>query len=798
MPENDNHQLTQLHQQIREHFILEEVRTLCLHLGVDYDDLGGEGKSDKIRELILRLERKGRLADLLAEVKAAQPQLSSIQNLLPPPYIPYRRNELFTGREEWLTQLHDALNRDEPVAVTQAVAGLGGVGKTQLALAYCYRHLDEYDLIQWLRADDVTTLSTALAELATRLGLARRSVTDQPALHQLALNWLHTTDKHWLLVYDNADAIQPKELRPFLPKLGHGACLITSRNPSWGTLAQTLNLTHFSDGEAVAFLLGQPAMTSEAIAAHPQGEDALKLAHLLGHLPLALEHARAYVEETGCSLADYADYFENEREELWGGDLPAPANYDEKTITTTWELAFAQVRQTPGAAALLNLCCFLAPDEIPLNLIMAAVGAVREPPLPEELVALANSNMKLDKAIAALRRYSLLTRDGDTIALHRLVQTVARDQMPEETLEVWLKAAIYLIETVFPAEHNMLHVWEEGQVLLPHIIQVIEQAKNYELLPETTAYLCSWAGFYLNFLGSYGAARPFYESAVELNRTHLGEDHTETAISLNNLGLLLKTLGEYEAARPYYERALEIREKTLGENHPDTATTLNDLANLLKAIGKYDEAKPYFERALEVYEAALGPNHPWVAVALSNLATLLQAEGAYEAARPYLERALEIGEKTLGPDHPKVALRLNNLGQLLQAEGAYEAARPYLERAIEIGEKTLGKDHPEVAVWYNNLASLLQDVGAYEAARPYLERALAIDEKALGPDHPDVAIDLNNLGMLMQTTGDLESAKRYLERALQIKEKSLPPNHPSTIIGRDNLAALLAEIEGKS
>lgn len=157
--------------------------------------------------------------------------------LLPPRHIPYRKNELFTGREEWLTKLHAALHRDEPVAVTQAVAGLGGVGKTQLALAYCYRHLDEYDLIQWLRADDATTLSTALAELAYRLGLARRSVTDQPTLHQLVLNWLHTTDKHWLLVYDNADGIQPNELRPFLPKLGHGACLITSRNPSWGTLA---------------------------------------------------------------------------------------------------------------------------------------------------------------------------------------------------------------------------------------------------------------------------------------------------------------------------------------------------------------------------------------------------------------------------------------------------------------------------------------------------------------------------------------------------------------------------------
>ncbi len=396
-------------------------------------------------------KRKERLSDLLALVKAARPHTPDVVALLPPHHIPYRRNELFTGREEWLSQLHEALKHDQPVAVTQAIAGLGGVGKTQLALAYCYRRLDEYHLIQWLRADDAVTLGTELAELAYRLGLARRSVTDQAALHQLALNWLHTTNQRWLLVYDNADAIQPNELRPFLPKLGHGACLITSRNPTWGGLAQTMRLTHFNDAEAVAFLLGQPGLTPEEIAAYPDGEAALQLAELLGHLPLALEHARAYVEETGCTLADYADYFENERQELWA-DTPPPADYDQKTITTTWELAFAQARQTPGAAALLNLCCFLAPDGIPLDLLIAAVGA-EELPLPDDLVALANSKLKLDKAIAALRRYSLLTRDGDTLALHRLVQTVARDQMPPEIIQDWLLIAVHLLKQAWSFDH---------------------------------------------------------------------------------------------------------------------------------------------------------------------------------------------------------------------------------------------------------------------------------------------------------------------------------------------------------
>ncbi|MCB8988928.1 MAG: tetratricopeptide repeat protein, partial [Ardenticatenaceae bacterium] len=570
MPDKDTHQLKQIHQQILQHFNDEELRTLCFHVGVEYDDLGGRGRAANARELVQWAQRNNRLSDLMALIKEARPHVPDIVALLPPHHILYRRNELFTGREEWLRDLHTALHQNEPIAVTQAVAGLGGVGKTQLALAYCYRHQEAYDLIQWLRADDAVTLGTELAELAYRLGLARRSMTDQAVLHELALNWLHTTNQRWLLVYDNADAIQPNELRPFLPKLGHGACLITSRNPNWGTLAQTMRLTHFSDTEAVAFLLGQPELTAEAVASHPDGEDALRLAKLLGHLPLALEHARAYVEGTGCTLADYADYFENERQELWGDELPAPADYDEKTITTTWELAFAQAKQTPGAAALLNLCCFLAPDEIPLDLLLAAVGA-EDLPLPEDLVALAESKLKLDKAIAALRRYSLLERDGETLALHRLVQTVARDQMPPELRQRWAQLMVNLLLQAWPYDHHDLTTWERSGDLLAHLLAAADEAEKVDPQPEKTGLLLNDTGVYLYHRAAYDLTLNLFQRALEIDERAYGPEHTTVAVRLNNLGRLLQAVGEYEAARPYMERALAIDEKVLGPEHPNVA-----------------------------------------------------------------------------------------------------------------------------------------------------------------------------------------------------------------------------------
>ena len=136
MPDKDTHQLKQIHQQILQHFNDEELRTLCFHVGVEYDDLGGRGRAANARELVQWTQRNNRLPSLMALIKEARPHVPDIVALLPPHHIPYRRNELFTGREEWLRDLHTALHQNEPIAVTQAVAGLGGVGKTQLALAY--------------------------------------------------------------------------------------------------------------------------------------------------------------------------------------------------------------------------------------------------------------------------------------------------------------------------------------------------------------------------------------------------------------------------------------------------------------------------------------------------------------------------------------------------------------------------------------------------------------------------------------------------------------------------------------
>ncbi|GIK59103.1 MAG: hypothetical protein BroJett015_47660 [Chloroflexota bacterium] len=691
------------------------------------------------------------------------------------------------------------------VVVSQAITGLGGVGKTQLAMEYIYRQQADpqtaYDLVWWLRADTVVNLAADMAALAVAVGAMSAENPDQQAALNAARRWLAQTDKRWLLLADNADDLPPRALNHYLPTGGKGHILITSRNPNWGGLVgqdAILPLDTFTRAEAIRFL----QVRSRQFIAIFEGDKSPptnreeeaeigKLAELLGDFPLALEQAAAFMEARQMGCAAYRRLYETKRQEVWRRATP-PDRYH-ATITTTWQMAFEQIQKRPGAVELLNLCCFLAPENIPLALFETSDFFEKSDVFTASAVSLADP-LALADAVAALRRYSLVAREGESLRLHRLVQTVARDRMPPELARQWAEIAIEAIIQVLP-DWTRLHEWEDGPVIVAHMVAAADLATEQGIETERLAFLCNWTGFYLKFRAEYEKARPYLERALAIHEKALGPDHPDTATSLNNLGYLLRAMGDLAAARPYLERALAIHEKALGPDHPHTATSLNNLALLLQAMGDLAAARPYLERALAIREKALGPDHPHTATSLNNLALLLRAMGDLAAARPYLERALAIHEKSLGPDHPDTASSLNNLGYLLQMMGDLAAARPYLERALAIHEKSLGPDHPDTATSLNNLALLLQMMGDLTAARLQYQRALAIHEKSLGPGHPDTATSLNNLALLLQMMGDLAAARPYLERALAIHEKSLGPGHPDTATSLNSLA-ILAYYEG--
>ncbi len=290
--------------------------------------------------------------------------------------------------------------------------------------------------------------------------------------------------------------------------------------------------------------------------------------------------------------------------------------------------------------------------------------------------------------------------------------------------------------------------------------------------------------------GLYAQAEPLYKRSLAIDEKALGPDHPAVAVSLNNLALLYIAQGQYEESEPLIKRALAINEKALGPDHPAVAVSLNNLAALHRTRGQYAQAEPLIKRALAIKEKALGPDHPDVAVSLNNLAELYKIQGQYARAEPLIKRSLAIMEKTLGPDHPDVAMALNDLAELYRAQGQYAQAEPFYKRSLAIMEKALGPEHPDMALSLNNLALLYSSQGQYAQAEPLIKRSLAINEKALGPDHPDVAMNLHNLAFMYDNQGQYAQAEPFYQRSLALMEKALGPSHPAVATSLNNLAQL--------
>lgn len=312
------------------------------------------------------------------------------------------RNPNFTGRDDILDALHQQLSSGDPAALTQATIGLGGVGKTQLAIEYANRYSAEYDGIWWLHAENPTVLALEYAALAQPLGLGQLSQPDAITRVRAALGH----KERFLLVFDNATT--PESLEDYLPRGVLRRVLITSRNHDW-PYARAHDIQQMTIGEAVEFLLRRTQQKDRRAAT--------EIAELLGGLPLALEQAAAYVAAKRKTLAEYLRLLAKFGLQL----LEKGKVYDyRKTVASTWTVAMDDLKEeSPAASDLLTLCAFLAPDAIRLSDFVFASEH-----LPEPLAAAVQDELKLDEIKESLLRYSLITAAGDDISVHRLVQEV--------------------------------------------------------------------------------------------------------------------------------------------------------------------------------------------------------------------------------------------------------------------------------------------------------------------------------------------------------------------------------------
>ena len=616
------------------------------------------------------------------------------------------------GRDELLAELDTRLTGGgDPGPRTVVLCGLGGTGKTTVAVEYAHRHLTEVGVAWQLAAEDPTVLTAGFGELAAQLG-AQDDVRGPVA-------WVHGVlaafPAAWLLVFDNA--ADRASVAAFLPPAGPGRVLITSQNPNWP--GQGLDVPVLAPKVAAEFLADRTG--------DPDRPAAVELAGELGGLPLALEQAAAYIQATGMTLAGYLSVFRGREADLLGRGEPTGHI---KTVATTWELAFAKLEESaPAAAALLRLLAFCAPEAIPLRLLVPRpeLTAQLRSQVPEVLVPPLDDQLAAEDAIAALRRHSLISPAAEgSVLVHRLVQAVTRDQMPSELRKVWQRAAAAVIEAALPADPDLPQNRAVLRSLLPHA-----QAA----LTDSSSGMRKIATF-LGTSGNYAAARDLFQRVLKALERVLGPEHRDTLTVRASLAHYTGRAGDEAGARDQYAALLPMRERILRREQRDTLTTRDWLAYWAGRAGDAAGARDQFAELTPVVERILGPEDPETLTARAGLARFTGEAGDAAGARDEYAALLPVRERVLGGEDSDTLTTRDNLVRWTGEAGDAARARDQFAELLPVRERVSGPEHPHTLTARAYLARFTGEAGDAAGARDQFAELLPVRERVSGPEHP--------------------------------------------------------------
>ena len=594
------------------------------------------------------------------------------------------RATLFVGRAEELDLLDKALALPGDVVV-QAVHGLGGIGKSTLAARWASLNSDRYNPVWWISADTQSAIDSGLAALARVLHPNLRTLPPD-MLREWAVKWL-TTHQGWLVVLDNVN--DPTDVKALLARAASGRFLITSRRATgWHGIAKPVQLRVMTEVEAIELLT--------KIASGPPADlvGAAELCKELGYLPLAIEQAGAYLAEAGITPRSYMNLLAKYPAEMYkasaeGGDAS-------RTIARIWDVTLDRLAGEPLAGQLLRILAWYAPNEIPRGLVDGT-----------------GQEVDVLRALGRLAAYSMITIDGDFLAMHRLVQAVARTPDADSSRRTVgnvanaRRQATTMLEAALP-EGDQQAAWHAWGVLLPHV-----EALTSRIPPEAD------------------------DAAITriLNRTALSLIDTEVD----------------DQATAYFQRALDSCQRVLGPDHQDTITCWNNLAFAYQSAGDVDLAIALFEQNLEDRLRILGPDHPDTLTSRNNLAYAHQLTGELVPAIPLYEQTLEDRARVLGPDHPQTLTSRNNLAHAYKSAGDLTRAIPLYEQTLEDRARVLGPDHPQTLTSRNNLAHAYESAGDLPRAISLFRQIADEAGQALPPRHPiieSIKTDLMMMGWM--------------------------------------------------
>lgn len=746
--------------------------------------------------------------------------------------VPYRSYGNFVGRARLLDAL-ESTSTSEPIISTQAITGLGGVGKTQLAVEYAYLHCKRFDVVWWIRAEDPLSLKADFADLASALGLGN-DMADLENRAAVARQWLEHHAR-WLLVLDNAK--NAASVADVVPRGGGGRVLITSQARDWYALAEAVVVVDVLDPETAEEFLCRRSGRSEP-------EPARELAAELGWLPLALEQAGAVVaRDPALSIRGYLDLFRDRAAELLL--LGAPLAHPDP-VATTWDLAVRRTAEaSPAASDLLRLMAFLHPDDIPLSLLGPAEA------VSHELDPIAGDFLALHEATTTLADYSLLREaSGEAIAIHRLVQAVIRDRLDGEELVTCAAVALRLVARSFAFDIDDPGNWKKAARLMPHVQAVASHIDRLGDEPGGTAKLATGTGRELVSLLNR-AAKFLLRSGQRMSAVALAEANAERAARLLDtkdretlrteavVALAYQQAGMTDEAIILGREVLERISALLGDDDIDTVRSRADLAvsyqwarspqwlkvaidlgrqardqrkRLLEAahmdflwsqselswsysfVGRDEDALELREEVRAKRREIVGNDHPAALWDNANVAMSYESLGRSKDALHLFKEVRDARSRVLGPDHPDTVWTMARLGNAYRAVGKTEDATRVGEAAVEDSERILPQDHPDTLWARSLLARTHRSAGRTDDAINICAKVVAARQHVLGSDHLDTITANDELACTYWAAGRLDEALVIMELVLSERERILGSGHPDTVATRRRLDGLRAEL----
>jgi hypothetical protein len=677
------------------------------------------------------------------------------------------RPVFLAGREGLLGELDARLAGGQGPQLV-ALCGLGGAGKTSVAVEYAHRHLAEVGVCWQFAANDPAVLAAEFAELAAQLRV--RDVVDARDPVASVHAALARGGPGWLLVFDNVT--DRASVERFVPPAGNGRVLVTTQSQHWPP-GQALDVPVLGTEVATGFLVNRTGDANDTAAR--------ELAEELGGLPLALEQAAAYMQATGTTLARYLALFRDRQADLLARGEAAGHPAD---VAATLGLTVSRLEgQAPGAAGLLRLLAFLAPEPVPLALLLPGQQDA-DSPGPEaaaQVGELLGDPVATGDAIAALRRYSLLGSAGDGLVLvHRLVQAVTRSQLPAQAAARWQQAAATLVEAAVPADPQAPSAWPACAVLLPHAQAVLEPASS-------GMWRIAW---YLGHSGSYPAARDLFRliAAACTADDAYGPEHRETLAARHNFARWTGQAGDQAGARDQLAALLPAREQIQGLEHADTLDTRHELAFWTGQAGDVAGARNQFAALLSVRERAQGPEHPGTLAARHDLAFWTGAAGDAAGARDQFAALLPVHERIQGSEHQDTLAARHNLARWTGQAGDAAGARDEFAVLLPVREQILGSAHPETLDTRHELAYWTGAAGDAASARDQLAVLLSVRERVQGLEHPDTLAVRHDLAYWTGQAGDAAGARDQFAALLPIRKQILGPDHPDSMTTSKNFA----------